>query len=360
MHAARRESSSHVAPRLGQFGDANGHREYAHRPALFRGASDVSFEFSSAEPHDQGFLDTGDGNRVYFEVRGNPAGKPALIVHGGPGAGSPTGTPRAFDPRRFRIILFDQRGCGRSTPHASDPATDMSLNTTVHLLADMEQLREHLGAVRWLVFGGSWGAALALAYTERHPERVSELVVASVSLASRAEGDWLYRGGVGCLFPEEWERFCQAVPVLRRSDDVVADYARLAGDHDPQVRAKAALAWAAWEDAVLSLEPNGTPRRFTDRPIDDLVALVRICATYAAHAAWLEDGALLRGAARLATIPGVIIHGRLDLSCPLVNPWRLAQAWPGAELVVVDDAGHRGSPAANAALYAALDRYSQD
>src|SRR6266540_2996414 len=226
------------------------------------------------EPYEQGMLDVGDENLVYWEVCGNPGGKPALVVHGGPGSGCSTGMRRAFDPDRYRVVLFDQRGCGRSTPHASDPATDMNRNTTGHLLADMERLRGHLGVDRWLLSGGSWGSTLILAYAERYPQRVSEIVISGVTTTRRSEIDWLYR-------------------------------------------AVAANDWCAWEDAVVSLEPNGKPNPYSDRPPAALLALVRICAHYFAHGAWLEEGALLRDAGRLAGIPGVLIHGRLDLSGPL-------------------------------------------
>jgi proline iminopeptidase len=194
------------------------------------------------EPYDQGMLDVGDGNLVYWETCGNPDGKPALTVHGGPGSGCSTGM-RRVDPDRYRAVLFDQRGCGRSTPHASDPATDMSANTTEHLLSDMELLREHLGIDRWLLSGGSWGSTLALAYAERHPHRVSEIVLSAVTTTRRSEIDWLYRG-VARFFPEEWERFRAGVPEADR--DLVAAYARLMEDPDPLVRAQAANAWCAW------------------------------------------------------------------------------------------------------------------
>lgn len=299
---------------------------------------------TTSEPYDRGLLTTGDGNQVYFEQRGNPAGEPVLIVHGGPGSGSPKGTPKEFDPERYRVILFDQRGCGRSTPHASSPTTSMELNTTEHLLGDMEQLRANLRIERWVVFGGSWGSGLAVEYAERFPERVSGLVVISVWTMSRSEVDWLYRGGVGRLFPAEWERFCEAIPPELRSGDVVRDYARLIEDPDPAVRMHAATEWAAWEDAVVSLEPNGKAHPFSGRDPEWLVAFVRICSTYAANAAWRDEGALLQNARRLSHIPGSIIHGRLDLSCPLTTAWDLAHAWPRANFVVVDDAGHKGGP----------------
>ena len=178
------------------------------------------------EPHDHGMLDVGDGNRVYLEMCGNPDGKPALVVHGGPGSGCTPGHRQYFDPDRYRVVLFDQRGCGRSTPHASDPATDMSCNTTGHLLADMKRLRECLGIGRWLLCGGSWGSTLILAYAERHPDRVSEIVISGVTTCRRAEIDWLYRG-VGRFFPREWERFRAGVPEPDRDGDLVAAYARL-------------------------------------------------------------------------------------------------------------------------------------
>ena len=319
----------------------------------------MSAAFSSTEPYDHGMLDTGDGNLVYWEVRGNPAAKPVLIVHGGPGVGSPTGTPKSFDPERFWIILFDQRGCGRSTPNASDPATDMSLNTSRHLLRDMEQLREHLGVEKWLLFGGSWGSGLSIAYAEQHPERVSELVLPAFWTMSRAEVDWLYRGGVARIFPGEWERFRNGVPEGSGGGDLVAAYAERMEHPDPEVRAQAALDWSTWEDVVVSLEPNGRPSPYRNRASDALQAFVRICTHYASHAGWWEDGELLRGAERLAGIPGVIVHGRQDLSCPLSTAWNFARAWPDAELVTIDDSGHRGSPAFGEALNAAMERFSK-
>lgn len=302
-------------------------------------------------------LEVGDGQSIHWEVCGNPRGKPALVVHGGPGVGCGTGPRRAFDPERTRIILFDQRGCGRSRPHASDPGADMRLNTTAHLLSDMERLREHLGVDRWLLFGGSWGATLILAYAERHPDRVSEIVMPSVTTSRRSEIDWLYRT-VGRMFPEEWERFRDGVPVEDRSGDLVAAYARLMEHPELAVRDKASIDWCTWEDAVVSREPNGKPNPYGSQGAAARRAFVRICAHYFAHGAWLEEGVLLRDAGRLAGIPGVLIHGRHDLSCPLDTAWELARAWPGAELTVIDDAGHRGSEAMNAAVYAALARFA--
>jgi proline iminopeptidase len=306
------------------------------------------------EPYDHGLLDVGDGNLVYWEACGNPNGKPALVVHGGPGSGCGAGSRRYFDPKRYRVLLFDQRGCGRSTPHASDPATDMSVNTTHELLADMEQLREHLGIERWLLYGGSWGSTLILAYAERHPQRVSEIVIAGVTTTRRSEIDWLYRG-VGRFFPVEWERFRGGVAESHRDGDLLAGYARLLEDPDPDVRARAASDWLAWEDAVISMEPNGTPNAYSARPPDASLAFVRICSHYFSHGAWLEEGELLGNAARLAGIPGVLIHGRLDLGAPLGTAWELAKAWPDAQLVVVDDSGHTGSDSMKAEILKALD-----
>lgn len=303
------------------------------------------------EPYESGWLDVGDDNHVYWECVGDPHGPAAVVVHGGPGSGCTPGNRRAVDPARFRVVLFDQRGCGRSTPHASDPDVDMSVNTTAHLLRDMERLREHLGIDRWLLFGGSWGSTLALAYAQRHPQRVSGVVLVGVTTTTRAEIDWLYRGA-GRFFPEQWERFCA---FAGDSDDPVAAYARLMEHEDDAVRRLAAREWCAWEDAVLSAEPSGKPNPYGDRPERDRLALVRICTHYFSHAAWLEEGALLRDAHRLVGIPGALIHGRLDLSAPLQTAWRLSRAWPDARLTVVDDAGHKGSVAMASAIRTAVD-----
>jgi proline iminopeptidase len=308
------------------------------------------------EPYDAGMLGVGDGNLVYWEACGNPDGKPALVIHGGPGSGCTPGHRQYFDPERYRLILFDQRGCGRSRPHASDPATSMEHNTTWHLLADMELLREHLGVERWLLSGASWGSTLLLAYAERHPERVSEIVIAAVTTTRRSEIDWLYRG-VGRFFPEAWERFRDAVP--EADGDLLAAYARRMEDPDPRVRERAARDWVTWEDAVISLESNGAPGSYSGRPPDAVLALVRIAAHYFSHGAWLEEGVLLREAGRLAGIPGVLIHGRLDLGGPLDTAWSLARAWPDAELVIVDDAGHTGSAVTRERKRAALDAFAR-
>ncbi|HEY8371982.1 MAG TPA: prolyl aminopeptidase [Pseudonocardiaceae bacterium] len=318
-------------------------------------------EFASpVEPYDHGMLDVGDGNLVYWETCGNPDGKPVVILHGGPGQGCSPRMRQGVDPERYRIVLFDQRGCGRSLPHASDPATDLSCNTTDHLVADMERLREHLGIDRWLLCGGSWGSTLALAYAERHPHRVSEIVITAVTTSRRAEIDWLYRG-VGRFFPEAWERFRDGVPEADRNGDLfslLAAYARLMGDPDPEVRAQAALDWCTWEDTVLSREPNPKPGLCT-LPPDAMLAFARLTAHYFSHGAWLEEGELIRNAGRLAGIPGVLVHGRLDMSCPPDTAWELARAWPDAELHILDDTGHLGSDAKRAVLRDAFDRFAR-
>ena len=309
--------------------------------------------YPPVEPYEHGLLDVGDGNEVYWEVCGSADGKAAVVVHGGPGSGCGTGSRRYFDPERYRVVLFDQRGCGRSTPHASDPATDMSVNTTEHLLADMERLREHLGIERWLLYGGSWGSTLILAYAERHPDRVSEIVIVDVTTTRPSEIDWLDRG-VARFFPEAWERFRDGVPEAERDGDLLAAYARLMEDPNPDVRTRAAASWLAWEDAVISGEPNGTPNAYSNRPPDAQLAFVRICAHYFSNGAWLEEGVLIRDAHRLRGIPGVLIHGRLDMGSPLGTAWELARAWPDARLVVVDDSGHTGSESMRAEVLAAL------
>ncbi|MGP3957360.1 prolyl aminopeptidase [Nonomuraea sp. 3N208] len=312
------------------------------------------------EPYDHGMLDVGDGNLVYWEVCGNPEGKPALVVHGGPGSGCSVSMRKTFDPERYRIVLFDQRNCGRSRPHASDPATDLTANTTHHLIADMERLREHLGIGKWLLYGGSWGSTLILAYAEAHPGRVSEIVIPSVTTTRRFEIDWLYRG-VGRFFPEECERFWQGVPEGDRDGDtfaLLAAYSRLLADPDPAVREKAARDWVIWEDTVISLETNGKPNAYSDRPAEAVMAMTRICSHYFSNGAWLEEGVLLREAGRLAGIPGVLIHGRLDLGGPVDTAWHLAQEWPDARLVVVDDSGHTGSETMRKEIFAALDAFA--
>jgi proline iminopeptidase len=313
--------------------------------------------YPAIEPYATGMLDVGNGDQVYWEVCGNPQGKPALVVHGGPGSGCGPHWRRLFDPEKYRTVLFDQRGCGRSVPHASDLATDLRDNTTQHLIEDMEQLRGHLNIERWLLHGGSWGSTLILAYAEQHPDRVSEIVIAGVTTGRQSEFDWLY-GGVGRFLPEQWERFV-AASGRAADEDVLSAYHRLVESPDPAVREQATTDWCAWEDAVLSNETGGSFRPYGDRPSRDRVAFVRICAHYFSHRAWLEDGALLRDAHRLDGIPGVLIHGRLDLGGPLETAWLLARAWPTARLVVIEDAGHLGSSTTRDQVIRALDGFAR-
>ena len=315
------------------------------------------FFHPETSPYDTGFLDVGDGNQIYYEQLGNPDGKPAVSLHGGPGTGGSHRPTRFWDPERYRVIRFDQRNCGYSTPHASDPAADMSLNTTEHLLSDMERLREHLGIEKWLVNGGSWGATLALLYAQRHPDRVSEMIIPSMSLTRPEELEWLYRGARR-FFPEAWERFRQGVPEDERDGDLLAAYSRLMENPDRTVREQAAAAWLAWEDAVVSLEPNNGPHS-PDGTIDDqLVAFVRICAHYYSNGGWLEPNQVLRDVDKLAGIPALLVHGRRDMGCPVSTAWELAQAWPDARLVVIEDAGHAGSEAMARVMIEAADEFA--
>jgi len=317
----------------------------------------MAVRYPEIEPHDRGMLAVGDGNFVYYEVCGNPRGKPAVVLHGGPGSGCTPGGRRFFDPRRYRIVLFDQRGCGRSTPDAGDPTVDLRTNTTHHLLADIERLRQHLGVEAWLVFGGSWGSTLGLAYAERHPDRVTEVVVFSVVTTTRREVEWVTRD-MSRVFPEEWARFRDGVPVERRDGSLVDAYADLLSHTDPAVREKAARDWCAWEDTHVSLSPS---RRGDSRYRDPAFRrrFARLVTHYWRHAAWLDDGVLLREAVKLAGIPGVLVHGRADVSGPPDIPWFLSRAWPGCELVLIDDAGHgTGQGAMDAALVGATDRFA--
>lgn len=302
-------------------------------------------------------LAVGDGNLVYWETCGNPHGKPAVVLHGGPGSGSSPGWRRLFDPAVYRIVLFDQRGCGRSTPHASLPETDLSTNTTQHLVADMELLREHLRIERWLVFGGSWGSTLALAYAEKHPDHVSEIILLGVTTGRSAEFDWLFRGGISILFPEQGQRLVDALPAADRGGDIVGAYYRLLNDADPAVRERAALDWCTWESATPDWPPqHGLAERFKDPSF--AMAFARLVTHYVSHNGFVEDGSLLRGAGVLSDIPGVLINGRFDFQAPIGNAWELKRAWPRAELVIVDEAGHGANQALISEVIAATDRFA--
>ncbi|HEY8474367.1 MAG TPA: prolyl aminopeptidase [Natronosporangium sp.] len=311
--------------------------------------------YPEIEPYDHGMLDVGDGNLVYWEVCGNPAGKPAVVVHGGPGSGCSPGLRRFFDPAAYRIVLFDQRGCGRSTPNAGDPATDLSTNTTAHLIADMELLREHLGIDRWLLFGGSWGSALGLAYAEQHPERVSEILLVAITSGRRREVDWITQD-MGRLFPEQWHRFREGVPAAERDGRLVEAYYRLLNDPDPAVRERAAQDWCDWEDTHPSLAPGYQPSLRYEDPAFRMT-FARLVTHYWSNYCFLPEGIILREAHRLAGIPGVLVHGKYDVSSPLETAWELTRAWRDAELIVVEDAGHFSESMVKH-LIAASDRFA--
>ena len=313
--------------------------------------------YPEIEPYAHGMLEVGDENRIYWEVSGNPNGKPAVFLHGGPGSGTNPGMRRSFNPDAYRIILFDQRGCGKSLPHASEFTTDLSVNTTEHLLADMERLRTFLGVERWLIFGGSWGTTLGIAYAQRFPERVTELILMGVTTTRRAEIRWLYHD-IAPLFPAEWAKFRAGVPEAEREGDLVEAYARLLENPDPEIRAKAARDWCDWEASMLSVFPDFKPSPRWYRP-EFQMAFARLVTHYFRHGAWLEEGILLRNAERLNGIPGVMIHGRLDLDAPLVAAWELSQRWTNGELVIVYGAGHSpNDPGMAEAVLAATDRFA--
>lgn len=279
------------------------------------------------------------GNRIYWETCGNPHGKPAVVLHGGPGSGCVLWHRRLFDKSAYRLVLFDQRNCARSTPPASDLETRLENTTTAHLIADMEHLRQHLQIDRWLLFGGSWGSTLALAYAERYPERVTEIILFGVTTGRHKEIDWLFRGGVAIFFPEQWDRLRNPLPEAERSGDILGAYYQRLNSPDLSIRQRAAEAWCLWESATLDWPPSTMlSKRFTN-PIYAL-AFARIVTHYQHHHAFLEDGSLLRHAEALANIPGIMVNGRFDFQAPIGNAWELKRVWPRAELVIVDNAGH--------------------
>src|SRR4051794_37843047 len=279
------------------------------RPGSVAGMAEISYP--PIEPYDTGMLDVGDGQLIYYEQCGNPAGKPLVMVHGGPGGGWSVNSRRTADPAAYRIVLYDQRGCGRSLPHAADPDTSLASNTTGHLIADLERLREHLGIERWLVYGASWGTTLGLAYAEGHPERVTELILAAVALTRRADVDWLY-GGLRRFLPAEWARYRDAVPEGLRDGDLTQVYDELLNSPDPGVRQRAADAWMAWEDAVVSLDTGTTGPSAKRADPRYRLAFARLCAHYFSHGAWLAENQLIDQAHRVHGIPGILVHGRFD------------------------------------------------
>ncbi|MEY4680521.1 MAG: prolyl aminopeptidase [Alphaproteobacteria bacterium] len=298
------------------------------------------------EPHETGRLDVGDGHDLYFEVSGNPRGRPVLFLHGGPGSGCKPEHRRFFDPRRWRIVLFDQRGAGRSTPSGS-----LVANTTRHLVADIEALRRRLGIARWVVFGGSWGSTLGLAYAAAHPGSCAGLVLRGIWLARRRDIDWWMRG-VRRIFPEYWEEFVGHLPPGDR-DDPVAGYGRRLADPDPAIHMPAAIAWRGFDQKLSSLRPvegDVAP------PGPQTLAVARIEQHYVRHEAFLEEGELLRGVDRFRHVPGIILHGRYDMIAPIDGAVALARAWPEARFTIVEDGSHStAEPAMRAALLAAVD-----
>jgi proline iminopeptidase len=312
--------------------------------------------YPQVDPFDEGRLDVGDGHRLYWEQCGTPSGKPAVVLHGGPGSGCAPWWRQLFDPAAYRVVLFDQRGCGRSRPYAGERVADLSANTTHHLIADIERLRDDLGIERWLVMGASWGSTLALAYAERHPERVTEMVLFSVTTGTRRELDWITRDA-GRFFPAEWRRWRDGVPEAERSGSLLDAYSRLLGDPDPRVHEQAARDWCAWEDAHVRTRPGQPPDPRYEDPRFRL-CFARLVTHYWRHALWLEEGELLRGVDRLAGIRAVLVHGRLDVSSPLDVAWELAQAWKGSELELVDDEGHGLGEVTARRVVAATDRFA--
>ena len=310
------------------------------------------------DPYLNGILNVGDGQQIYWEECGNPTGKPVLFLHGGPGGGIQPMLRRLFDPARYRVVLFDQRGCGHSRPHASEPRADLSTNTTWHLVADIERLREYRGIEQWQVFGGSWGSALALAYAEQHPERVTELVLRGVFTLRQSELDFYYNGGAGQLFPERYEMFLAPLGGRSFAGNAIAAYRDLLFDPDPAVHEPAALAWSTWEAATITLEQDdGLIADFSDAAF--ALAFARLENHYFLHRGWFGEDQLIANAGRLAGIPAVIVQGRYDVATPAVTAYELHQAWPQADFTIAPVAGHAFSePGILEALVAATDRFA--
>jgi proline iminopeptidase len=309
--------------------------------------------YPELEPYDSGYLRVSRTHEVYYEQCGNPQGKPAVFVHGGPGAGAGTQARQFFDPQRYRIVVFDQRGCGRSRPHAS-----LEDNTTWHLVADMEQLRTLLGIERWLVFGGSWGSTLALAYAQAHPRRVTELVLRGIFMLRKAEIDWFYQQGASALFPDRWQDYLAPIPQRERGDLVTAYYRRLTS-RNRAVQVRAARAWSVWEAATSFLQVNEA--NIAKWGGDEFaVAVARIECHYFVNKGFLaREDQLLRGVRRIRHVPAVIVQGRYDVVCPMQTAWDLHRAWPEADFRIVADAGHSAlEPGITHELVSATDRYA--
>lgn len=303
-------------------------------------------------PFDSGMLKVSDLHTLYYEQSGNPHGKPVVFVHGGPGGGTNPKCRRFFDPAVYRIVLFDQRGCGQSTPRA-----ELAGNTTWDLVGDMERLREHLALERWQVFGGSWGSTLALAYAQTHPDRVTELVLRGIFMLRRQELEWFYQQGCSMLYPDAWETYLSAIPEAERGDLMSAYHRRLTSV-DPQVRLAAARAWSVWEGATSFLWQDPVHIQ-SSAGSEFALAFARIECHYFVNGGFFEhDDQLLRNVDRIRHIPAVIVQGRYDVVCPLRSAWDLHHAWPEADLHIVQDAGHSAFEPGNMhELLEATDRF---
>ncbi len=292
--------------------------------------------YPEIEPFKTGFLDTGDGHKVYWEMVGNPQGKPAVFLHGGPGAGCNKNHRRVFDPNKYCVLLFDQRGCGRSTPHAS-----LQNNTTWHLIEDIEKLRQILNVDKWLVFGGSWGSTLALAYAQKHPNRVSELILRGIFTIRKKEIDWFYQQGASAIFPDLWQEYLAPIPEQERVD-LVAAYHRRLNSNDTEIQKQAAIAWARWEGRTITLLPNPKSDEFKNPHF--ALSFARIENHYFVNGGFFEEGQLIRQTHLLKGIPSVIVQGRYDICTPATSAWELYQSWQqhdaNVELHWVGDAGH--------------------
>jgi len=308
--------------------------------------------YPAIQPYRRGRLKVSELHDLYYEECGNPKGKPVVFVHGGPGAGASEKSRSFFDPKHYRVVLFDQRGCGRSRPHAS-----LVENTTWHLVADMEQLRERLGIERWQVFGGSWGSTLGLAYAQAHPDRVSELVVRGIFLLRRWELDWFYQSGASYLYPERWKHFLAPIPLEERGDLLQAYYRRVTGS-DTRAAKRAARAWSVWEASTSYLVPNeDNVKSWSGDKFATAIARIE-CHYFVNKGFFYTEDQLIRNAERLRHIPGVIVQGRYDIACPMASAWELHEAWPAAHLKIVPDAGHAAfEPGMTHELVSATDRF---
>src|SRR5690606_14688973 len=303
------------------------------------------------EPYDTGELDVGDGHTLYYEQSGDPEGKPVVCLPGGPGCGCTPKMRQFFDPRRYRIVLFDQRGSGKSRPHAH-----LEANTTWHLVSDIERLRERLDIERWQVFGGSWGSTLALAYAETHPERVTELVLRGIFLLRKKEIDWFYQFGASEIFPDRWQGFLEPIPEDER-DDLLHAYHKYLTSDDPEVRLRAARAWSVWEGSSCMLIPSPEVEKVFSAE-EMALAMARIECHYFVNEGFMRENQLLENLDLIRHIPAVIVQGRYDIVCPAVSAYELSRAWPEAVLHIVPDAGHAAFEAGNVhELVTATDRF---